>query len=74
MSGETSEPRIRVRINHTHTAKDGWKCNETTVEVNDFYPTRDGDIRTLFRELMEDAHALGKIEADRRNSVEDDNT
>ncbi len=28
------EPSIRVRISHSHTLRDGWRCDSTTVEYD----------------------------------------
>lgn len=33
MQQHNSTVTVRTRVNHTHTLKDGWRLNETTVEV-----------------------------------------
>jgi len=66
MSGgvaRTEEPEIRVRIAHTHTKADGWRCNETTVEwtgrgVPDWY---------AIATHLEAAHGVGSAQAADRN-------
>lgn len=57
---------IRARISHTHTLKEGWRCNETTVELthaddNAAFPMEE------MRLLMAEAHEAAREEAQRRN-------
>jgi len=64
-----TKPTMRIRIQHSHTLKDGWRCAETTVEwsgpADSPYPRSD----VMARE-MESAHTQGLTEAMRRNAVE----
>lgn len=58
-------PSIRVRIAHTNTLKDGWRCSETTVEYDGPMDQYDGDVMAGY--LM-GAHHLGLREANLRNA------
>ena len=69
---------VRIRVHHTHTLKDGWRLNETTVEVDgvESAVVRDGDAITfravdtspLLKKHLDEAFAVGTAEADRRNA------
>lgn len=63
MSATTTEATIRVRINHAHTLKDGWRLTETTVEWNGGLPVDWDDVA----EAMRVAYANGVAEAEMRN-------
>jgi hypothetical protein len=69
MSGTGNEPRIRARINHSRTQKDGWR-HETTVEIDEWTAGPGANLNTMFRELMNDLDALGREESDRRNRAD----
>lgn len=74
----------RIRVNLSHTLKDGWRHSETTVEVTGTYGlnatddpafvwTQDGETCSqvpvgLLTELLRAADQAGQAEADRRNS------
>lgn len=59
------EPKTRVRIAHVHTLKEGWRCNETTVE----YAGSSIDW-TVIKEELANAHATGLFEAQDRNKAD----
>lgn len=61
-----AQPVIRVRLQHTHTLKDGWRLSETTVEYTG--PAVDHEL--IARELAT-AHAMGAMEASKRNANEE---
>lgn len=57
--GETiSAPTVRVRIQHTHTMKEGWRLAETTVE----YTGASADWEVIAAE-MKMAFTMGSLEA-----------
>lgn len=88
MSGDTSPrgPQVRIRVNHKYTAKDGWRTDETTVEIDaelllidDAYMVRNvsetGVVDTqllanLIRDLEKMAGQEGEWEANRRNNAD----
>lgn len=59
------EPQIRVRLQHTHTLKDGWRLSETTVE----YSGATIDWAEV-KEQLASAHVCGVHEARDRNTTE----
>lgn len=63
-----SEPRVRLRINHSQTMKEGWR-HETTVEV-DYEGERGTDAATFDRlaHLLYEIDQLGRAETARRNA------
>ncbi len=58
-----TQPRIRTRINHSHTLKDGWRLSDTTVEWDG---EGEPDWDTI-KNIMRRAFAEGVNEADLRN-------
>jgi hypothetical protein len=62
----TGSERIRIRIAHTKTVKEGWKY-ETTVEVEaeGIFPM------DLLHDHLEDADRIARQEADRRNAEDE---
>ena len=60
----------RVRINHTFTAKDGWRLNDTTAEVTapNGEPHYSVVARNRRRQLMREAFIDGWQEAEYRNA------
>lgn len=63
-----SPDTVRVRISHSHTARNGWQ-HETTVEVIG----NAGDVVDLayqIRERLEDADSLGRAESARRDALD----
>lgn len=62
-----STPTFRVRINHSHTLKEGWRVSETTVEAT--FPIDAGTLQIDIdlAAWMRSAHELGLQEAVRRN-------
>lgn len=58
------EPEVRVRIGHTHTLKDGWRCDSTTVE----WTGRGKAEWELIRAELGLAHTVGEMEAQRRHT------
>ena len=75
---QVGKASVRIRVHHTHTLKDGWRLNETTVEVDgvEAAVVRDGDSITfravdttpLLKKHLDEAFAVGAAEADRRNA------
>lgn len=79
-------PHTRIRLNFTNTIKDGWRCSESTIEVeaellliDDQYQVRNAGetgvvstqlIRHLLADLAAEAHHIGSEEANRRNRAE----
>jgi len=61
----TYQPEIRVRIGHTHTLKDGWRCDSTTVE----WTGRGAVDWDLIRTNLTTAHSVGEIEANERHAL-----
>ncbi len=63
-----SPDTIRVRISHSHTARNGWQ-HESTVEL----VGNAGDVVDLayqIRDQLEQADALGRAESARRNDLD----
>jgi len=60
----THQPEIRVRIGHTHTLKDGWRCDSTTVE---WTGRGSVDWRSI-RDELKNAHVAGLAESEERQS------
>lgn len=58
------EPEVRVRIGHTHTLKDGWRCDSTTIE----WTGRGKADWELIRAELGLAHTVGEMEAQRRHT------
>lgn len=76
---QLTQTTSRIRIAHTHTLKDGWRCSETTVELDGVPATVMGSsdgvatysiplVDTAIRKLLEEAYDAGRAEADRRNA------
>lgn len=75
-------PQVRIRVNHKYTAKDGWRLDETTVEIEgeasfkgSGFEAPDGTgyttpIATLLGDLSQEASAAGEAEAQRRNNAD----
>ena len=66
----TIPPSIRIRNEHTHTLKDGWRLASTTVEIT--YSMGDmgtGEVQELLAAVQRQAHAIGQGEAEVRNAV-----
>jgi len=61
----THQPEIRVRIGHTHTLKDGWRCDSTTVE----WTGRGAVDWDSIRNNLTTAHSVGEIEANERHAL-----
>ena len=59
-----AEPELRVRISHTHTLKDGWRCDSTTVE----WTGRSTPNWDAIRAELSNAHIVGAGEASVRNN------
>jgi len=60
----THQPEIRVRIGHTHTLKDGWRCDSTTVEW-----TGRGEVNWgAIRDELKNSHIAGEEEAKARHN------
>lgn len=59
----TTDPTIRMRIEHTHTRNDGWRLSSTTVEYTGPAPAN-GE---LIAAEMRRAYLFGDVEADYRN-------
>lgn len=60
----THQPEIRVRIGHTHTLKDGWRCDSTTVEW-----TGRGEVDWgAIRDELKNSHIAGDEEAKARHA------
>lgn len=60
------EPEIRVRIAHSHTLRDGWRCDSTTVEwTGRGVPDWDRIDGALTRSF-----SMGRIEAEARNGLD----
>lgn len=70
-------PMIRTRIHHKQTQRDGWTCDETTVEIVRPVPGvgtgidayEEGYHQLLAAELYA-CHQIGVEEARRRNAQE----
>lgn len=58
-----SKPTIRIRIEHTHTLKDGWRLSSTTVEYTGPVPID----ALLIRDELRQAAVIGEAEARYRN-------
>ena len=57
---------IRVRIQHSHTLKDGWRLSETTVEATGTildWDAIDNELRNVYN--------FGQMETNYRNGAED---
>lgn len=63
---EAAEPKIRIRISHAHTLKDGWRCDSTTVEWEGSGEVDYSAIQTHLQESF----AIAKEEALNRNEME----
>lgn len=64
-----AEPLVRVRINHAHTLKEGWRVNETTVEITLSLAEEGPDLlRHLLEQTQAVAYEVGRFEAQRRNA------
>lgn len=61
-------PVIRIRNQHAHTLKDGWRLSETTVEATCSLADLDlEEARKLLAEAQRQAHEAGQAEAEARN-------
>jgi len=64
---------VRVRTHHSKTQREGWRLDETTVEVTVVVEpgrvTQD-DVGALLRVLHHEAYVDGSLEANRRNDEE----
>lgn len=71
MQETITSPTLRVRIHHSHTLKDGWRCDETTVELTwpIDHPGYD-QIRPLMQASLYAAHQDGLDETRRRAAQE----
>jgi len=65
-----NDPKIRVRISHSRTVKNGWG-HETTVEIDEFTAPDGADLRRMVKELMEDMDSLARDENARRNALDE---
>lgn len=79
-------PQVRIRVNHTRTARDGWKLSETTVEVEGTIEQANGmhqlsgfnnpetpfleSLETIVTGLLGDVFSYGEVEAQRRNNAD----
>lgn len=65
-STKITESTVRVRLQHSHTLKDGWRLSETTVEwiggeeINWY----------AINGAMSDSFAMGAREAEQRNELD----
>lgn len=66
MSETKTEPTTRVRLQHVHTLKDGWRLSETTVEWSGPGAVPWG----LVKEELSNAHTAGLDEAQERNQAD----
>lgn len=62
----SKDPETRIRVNHSRTAKDGWR-HETTVEVTG---TNHDDLLSRMREMLVLVDDEARIESARRNRVD----
>lgn len=63
-----SPDTVRVRVSHSHTARNGWQ-HESTVEICG----NAGDVIDLYAQLdyhLEQVDALGRAESARRNALD----
>ncbi len=60
-----TKPTIRVRLQHTHTLKDGWRLAETTVE----YTGERIDWETV-RDELSTSFVVGTKESTSRNKIQ----
>lgn len=67
---DITDPRIRIRISHSKTIKEGWGY-ETTVE---FDSTPTPDLMDTLKLWLEAARAMGETERDIRNHRESNRT
>lgn len=64
LEGFAIEPTIRLRINHSHTLKEGWRLSETTVEWSG--PGKPDE--AAITDALLTANHLGQREAALRNA------
>jgi hypothetical protein len=65
------QPRVRIRMNHGNTIKEGWALKDTTVEI-EFDSPNSGDPEATMRYYAELLHRVGTEEANRRNKEDAD--
>lgn len=70
MSMNHNEPKVRVRINHSRTVKNGWG-HETTIEIDEFTAGPGADLNRMCKELMQDLDTLAREESARRNALDE---
>ena len=65
-------PAVRVRAHHDFTVKDGWRCDETTVEITSPFNSHAHAVwvRDWLKILMEAVYEEARTEAARRNESE----
>ena len=69
----TARSWVRVRTHHSKTQREGWRLDETTVEVTvpvDADHVTQDDAGELLREMQREAYIAGALEANRRNDEE----
>jgi hypothetical protein len=69
----TARSWVRVRTHHSKTQREGWRLDETTVEVTvpvtDSHGTQD-DVSALLAAMQREVYVDGSLEANRRNDEE----
>lgn len=64
----TIPPHFRIRNEHSHTLKDGWRLSSTTVEFTYSLGTYNkDDVKYMIEEMQRRAFEAGQKEADLRN-------
>lgn len=65
------QPTIRIRNQHSHTLKDGWRLSETTVEMTFSLHTMEihEAVGIFIESAQRHAFVAGQDEAVRRNQV-----
>lgn len=66
---ESTAPVFRVRLNHGHTLKDGWRLTETTVECTFSGDAGPAEIAEAIHHWTDRAFNLGALEAEERNEA-----
>lgn len=65
-STKVSEGTIRVRLQHSHTLKDGWRLSETTVE----WTGGQDVVWSAVNGAMREAFEMGTVESAVRNEMD----
>ena len=63
-------PVVRLRAHHVHTLKDGWRLDETTVEITGDLEALQSEYGALMKALLQSVHMDGLEESQRRSAVE----